>query len=236
MKPSPRILLVLFFAFAIVNLFAVGTGLEFLNFATKPLLVSFLAIWFYLQTRDNFLPSSRYFLFGLLFSVVGDSLLMFVKTGGELFFLLGLGSFLFVHLCYITTFTKFPAFKVGAIWGGNWQIFPFVIVLFSILWLLWDNLGAFLIPVAVYSTVIISMSASCFNMKNRVRKRIFHTMFAGAILFVVSDLIIALHKFKYPEINEKACGLVIMVTYLLGQYLLTNGMVKANSMRRESIK
>ena len=228
MKITSNILLVLFFAFAMVNLFAVGSGSESLNFATKPLLVTFLAVWFFLQTRSTPLSSSRFFLVGLMFSVIGDTLLMFVNAKGELFFLLGLGSFLFAHLSYITSFSKFPAFKAGSIWRTKWLILPFLGVLATVIWVLWDNLGAFLIPVVVYAAVIVSMSAFCFNMKNRVPNSIFQILFGGAVLFVVSDLIIAMKKFKYPETNEVTSGLVIMATYLIGQYLL-------NFSKRESI-
>ncbi|MCF8248115.1 MAG: lysoplasmalogenase [Saprospiraceae bacterium] len=235
MKTTSSTLLALFFGFAIVNLFAVSSGSEVLNFATKPLLVSFLAVWFFLQTRGNLTPSSRFFLVGLIFSVAGDTLLMFVNARGELFFLLGLGSFLFAHLSYITSFSKFPALKSGAIWRNKWLILLFLIVLVIVICLLWDKLGAFLIPVVVYAAVIVSMSAFCFNMKNRVPNNIFYMLFGGAILFVVSDLIIAMKKFKYPEANEVTIGLIIMATYLIGQYLLTIGMVKANSCERERI-
>ncbi len=236
MKLTSRTLLVLFFFFSIVNLLAIISVSEVLNFATKPLLVSFLAIWFYIQTRGNPFPSSRFFLIGLLFSVIGDTLLMFVKVKGELFFLLGLGSFLFTHLNYITSFSKFPAFKSGTIWRNKWLLLPFLVILASVIWVLWDNLGDFQIPVAVYATVIVGMAAFCFNMKNRVSNEIFKPLFGGAVLFVVSDLIIALHKFKYPAINEVTSGLAIMVTYLLGQYLLTIGMAKANTVRLKSTK
>ncbi len=101
--------------------------------------------------------------------------------------------------------------------------------------MLWDSLGTFLIPVVVYATVIVSMSAFAFNMKNRVLGNIFQMLFTGAVLFVISDLIIAMKKFKYPELSEASSGLAIMATYLLGQFLLTLGMVKACTPEKESI-
>lgn len=235
MKNTSRTALFLFFTTSIVNLYAVGSGLEVLNSVSKPLLIALLLGWFLLQTRDNPHPSKRFFVAGLLFSSVGDILLMFVKIGGELFFLLGLGSFLFAHLSYISSFTKFPAFNTGAIWVRKWLIIPFLIMLTGVLLMLWDSLGAFLTPVVVYATVIVSMSAFAFNMKNRVLGNIFQMLFTGAVLFVISDLIIAMKKFKYPELSEASSGLAIMATYLLGQFLLTLGMVKACTPEKESI-
>ena len=218
------------------NLFAVGLGFELLNFATKPLLISSLALWFYLRTRANWHSFSRLFLLGLAFSVMGDTLLMFVKTKGEIFFLFGLGSFLLAHLSYIGAFSKFPNFKSGQIWANKWLAIPFLIILTCLLWVLWGSLGALLVPVAIYAGIIVTMSAFCFNMRNRVAPPVFRILFGGAVLFVLSDLIIAMKKFRYPEMSEAMGGLAIMITYLLGQFLLTVGMAKAHDSVGKGLK
>jgi uncharacterized membrane protein YhhN len=227
----------LLYSFAVlsgVNLVAVFIGLEWLNFVTKPLLVSCLALWFYLNSDNASISYSKAFLTGLGFSVLGDVLLMFVKSQGELYFMLGLGSFLFAHLCYISAFTLFPSFKTGSISLNKLAILPFVAVFIGATWLLWDDLGALRIPVIVYSFVIITMATFSFNMKNRVKTGVFSMLFYGAILFVSSDFAIALSKFKYHDIAPSISGLVIMVTYLFGQFLLTRGMEKAVSQAKAS--
>ncbi|MBI1224622.1 MAG: hypothetical protein GC192_05250 [Bacteroidetes bacterium] len=224
-----RIILSLFFLCTILHLIAIGFRLELLTFITKPLLVSLLSLWYYSSVNIYSNTYSRFFLFGLILSVIGDSFLMFVASKGELFFLLGLGSFLLAHLCYISTFSNFPNVKSGCIRQQKALILPFLVVLISIVCLLWNGLGKLLIPVVIYSTAIIVMCASSFNMKNRVPKPSFQRLFSGAILFVISDLIIALKKFKYPEINETFSSLAVMTTYLLGQFLLTSGMIKIES-------
>jgi len=228
MKKPHHNFLAVFAILSIVNLMAVWLGLEILNFTTKPLLVSCLAMWFYFKADGNWPLSSRYFLLGLCFSVLGDTLLMFVKTGGEMFFLLGLGSFLLAQLSYVMAFFKFPNFKSGTIWRNKWLIFPFLFILGGLLWVLWSSLGAFLVPVVVYASVIVAMFAFSFNMRNRVSNEVFTMLYGGAALFVLSDLIIAMKKFKYPEMPENTSGVAIMATYLLGQVLLTLGMSKAS--------
>jgi uncharacterized membrane protein YhhN len=220
-------LLYCFAALSLANLVAIIQGLEWLIFLTKPLLVSCLAVWSYLNSNNASKSYSKAFLAGLVLSVLGDVLLMFVKSQGELYFMLGLGSFLLAHLCYITAFSLFPSFNTGAIALNKLAILPFVAVFIGVTCLLWNDLGVLRIPVIVYSSVIITMAAFCFNMRNRVITGVFAMLFCGAILFVVSDFVIALTKFKYSGISQSVSGLVIMVTYLLGQFLLTTGMEKA---------
>lgn len=216
-----------FFVIAsIVNIYSILTDFDILGLTSKPLLISSLGLWFVLKTiplRNSYL---KFFLTGLAFSVAGDTLLMFVKTKGELYFLLGLGSFLFAHIFYIAAFNAYPNFKKGLVAQKPLWTLPFCVVLFTILIILWENLGEFLAPVVIYAGVIISMSVFSFNMKHRVNSQVSNQLFAGAALFVLSDLIIALSKFKFPDANPKVSGIAIMVTYLLGQYLLTAGVIK----------
>ncbi len=228
------VLLYCFAVLSVANLMAVIKSLEWLIFLTKPLLVSSLAIWFYLNSDSASKSYSKAFLAGLGFSVLGDVLLMFVKNQGELYFMLGLGSFLLAHLCYITAFTFFPSFKTGLISLNKLAILPFIAVFIFTTWLLWNDLGALRIQVLFYSFVIMTMAAFSFNMKNRVKTDVFAMLFCGAILFVASDFVIALTKFKYHDVAPSIGGLIIMVTYLLGQFLLTAGMGKAVASAKKS--
>ncbi len=224
---SPK-LFYLFAFLSLINLAAVGFDLEWLNFLTKPFLVSSLAAWYYQSTKGNWSGINSIFLLGLSFSVLGDSLLMFVKTKGEIFFLLGLGSFLIAHLCYIVAFTIFPSLKLGALSTNKSLAVPFFAALIGVLSFLWPDLGSFRLPVLLYAVIIIAMSAFCFNMKNRVLNSVFLSLFVGAVLFVVSDMTIAVVKFKLENVSPALGGLSIMITYLLGQFSLTNGMILAN--------
>lgn len=224
---SPK-LLFLFAFFSLINLAAVGFDLEWLNFITKPFLVSSLAAWYYLSIKGNWGNINSMFLLGLCFSVLGDSLLMFVETKGEIFFLLGLGSFLITHLCYIIAFAIFPSLKLGTLSTNKMLAIPFLAALIGVLSFLWPDLGSFRLPVLLYAIVIIAMSAFCFNMKNRIPYSVFLSLFVGAILFVISDLTIAIVKFKFENVPPALSGLAIMMTYLLGQFSLTNGMILAH--------
>lgn len=87
-RKSPN--LVYLFAFlSLLNLAAVGFELEMLNFLTKPFLVSSLTAWYYQSNKTNWNSINTMFLLGLCFSVIGDALLMFVKTRGKFSFFSG---------------------------------------------------------------------------------------------------------------------------------------------------
>lgn len=222
-------LLYCFGAISFANIVAVGLVLDWLNYLTKPLLISCLALWYFQSIKKASVNYTKAFLAGLCFSVLGDILLMFVKTQGELYFMLGLGSFLLAHLSYIIAFSTYPSSGTGAISINKIIVLPFIVVFVAAAWFLWADLGALKIPVTVYSLVIIAMSAFSFNMRNRVSKSVSGILFFGAVMFVASDFTIALAKFKYSSIPQPISGLVVMVTYLLGQFLLTKGMAMAAS-------
>ena len=105
-------LLLLYLLVSLINLWAGYSHNAYANtiaFYSKPLLMPILALWFYFQTKNY--PSSfrQLILFALFFSWGGDTLLMFVESKGEHFFLFGLVSFLLTHVLYTTAFFKFQA-------------------------------------------------------------------------------------------------------------------------------
>jgi uncharacterized membrane protein YhhN len=87
------------------------------------------------------------------FSFWDDVLLLFKDQ----FFLFVLASFLLVHILYIQIVAEFikkiSLQKVFAV------CLPFVVFLFSFLYLLKDNLGKMTIPVIIYGVVISSLGA-----------------------------------------------------------------------------
>ncbi len=211
-----------------LNIIAGLFSWDWLGYATKPLLISVLALWYYQHSKNvrnnNF---SKAFLTGLCFSVVGDTLLMLVKSKGEMFFLLGLASFLIAHIFYVLSFSLYPALKTGIIAKNPLLILPFLAMLSLTTWFLWPDLGALKFPVLIYAIVIITMWGFCYNMRNRVPRHVAQTLFIGAALFVLSDFTIAFTKFKFTGLSPTVGGLIIMSTYLIGQYLLASGMKRA---------
>jgi uncharacterized membrane protein YhhN len=215
-----RILLLFYVLLSVVHLGVEELQVEWLILTTKPLLVSILAFWFWKTAGDNASRFSKFLLLGLIFSVGGDTLLMFVEHGPQLevFFLLGLGSFLIAQLCYTYALWTYPKVREGIIFRKPWVVILFLGYLVWILTTLWAGIpGPMRLPVGVYATAIVAMAISAANLYGRISSNLFWGFFGGVLLFVLSDTLIALNKFGEPIVGAR---LAIMFTYLLAQYLI----------------
>lgn len=190
---------------------------------TKPLLMPALAWWMV----DGIAQSSARFLWrsvlaGLGFSTVGDVFMMFADgSHGALFFLLGLGAFLFTHLSYIGGFTSVAGFTKGFLQSNPVWVLPFLVFLCSFVWWLWPGIPVGMrTPVGIYAAVISTMVLSIVNLKGRVKQQVFAQMLFGGLLFMLSDSLIAAQKFSN---SLQGAGLAIMITYIAGQFLIAKG-------------
>lgn len=233
MKSAPTIFLVLFCCAAVVNLWAEIIDWQWGIYLSKPLLMTLLGGYFYAATQLK-TGFSRWILAGLAFSLAGDTLLMFNAPGREYFFLLGLAAFLCAHLFYILAFSVYKKNIPGAFHQRPFLALPFLIFLAGFLAYLWPGIPAGLkIPVAVYSTVIITMSMACFQLRTRIDSKLFLGLFSGVLLFVISDSLIAISKFHpgdqaIPEFIRP----LIMITYIAAQYLIASRCVEMEKRMR----
>lgn len=214
----------LFFLLALLHLLGLSMEHNSLVLFTKPLLMPSLAIWFAQSTSSVSKPSflGRAVWSALIFSTLGDVLLMFE---GPLFFILGLGAFLLAHVFYIGAFASISSLKNGFLSRNPWWATPFVAFPICLLIFLWEGIPAGMkLPVAVYACVISIMALSVVNTKGKVTDLTFWTLLGGAVLFLISDSALAIGKFGQPFAGER---LLIMGTYILGQYGLVRGVVKA---------
>jgi len=228
MQDRNKIWLYLFFVFTILNLIAEYFRIQPLIYFSKPMLMITLGLYFYLQTKAK-IKFSKFILLGIIGAFFGDTFLMFVEDGGnQIFFLLGLGSFLITHIFYLIAFMSYPSKEKGFIQKNLWILVLFAGYLVGNTWYLLPDIPADLkIPVTIYSTAIILMAAAGLNLKGKLPENIFRILFAGIILFVISDTIIGLNKFKSEELTLWNPRLLIMITYITGQYLIAKGSEKA---------
>lgn len=155
----------------------------------------------------------------LALSSLGDFFLGIRRIGnleGESLFLLGLGSFLIVHLIYIALFRRYLAlfwWKPGP--ARMWGLLAILVGLASVLGILRHSLGSMLIPVVVYSLVLSCMgiSAMLADLGNPLAA-------FGALLFIASDAMIAIAKFRGPFPGN---GQLIWITYYAAQVLILRG-------------
>ena len=223
--------LALFFAIAFLNLWAEYSYFRQLIFLSKPLLMTVLGAWFFIETKSNDTLFRKLILFALLFSFGGDTLLMLVEGPPERpnFFLFGLASFLVAHLFYLTAFVKYPSEKLGLVNRKKWWITVFAVYLaFFNYYLLPDVPAAMQVPVLVYSLAIMTMLIACLNLEGKIPSKTFWLLFTGAFLFMISDTIIALNKFKNADLTIPLARVWIMSLYILGQFLIVLASAKIN--------
>ncbi|MDY0779195.1 lysoplasmalogenase [Tenacibaculum sp. IB213877] len=202
-------------AFLLVSAFeiyAVATHNLNIEMIFKPLLMTTLAVIYLFSVKKP----SFWFLSALFFSFWGDVFLLFKDK----FFVFGLASFLLAHVLYIKItagFLKKESFGKIAI-----ASVPFVIYLLGLLFLIKDNLGDMLIPVIVYGITISSFGAVALlnYMSNKSTANLW--LFLGAIIFITSDSLIAINRFYE---SKAMYGIIIMVTYIVAQYLITKAMI-----------
>ena len=193
-------------------------SLSKLHYITKPSLVISLIIFFWKES-SNISPYIRNMtLLALVFSLFGDVFLMFVEKSPN-YFMFGLVAFLLAHIMYILVFLKHRNSSKSAL------VFIVILLLyaFGLFYFLMDRLGEMLIPVLIYVTVILTMSATAFLRKGSVPKISYNFVLLGAILFMVSDSILALNKFYAPV---PFSSISIMLTYALAQYFIVFGIKK----------
>ena len=220
-------LIIAYFLLATVEIIGTHIGCLPLIFATKPLLMVTLFVWFYLQTKASANSKFRkYLLLSIVFAFGGDTFLMFLPFD-EIFFLLGLGSFLIGQLFYIFAFSNsiITSKKTFNKPLGLALLIIFLSYYAILMYALFPYLEDFLIPVLVYGVAVCAMGVSSGWRLNKVSKKSFILVFSGAMLFVLSDTIIAVNQFLYKG-NLVNAQVAIMITYVLAQYLIVKGSVK----------
>lgn len=209
-----------FFAFSFLQIIGVITGLEGLCMISKPFLMPMLALWLAAETQHSPSMLRKGWLMGLAFSTLGDVLLMFE---GSSYFILGLSAFLLAHLSYIFGISKGLSDTRGFLLKNPWWFIPFLVYPIALMsWLFADIPAETRIPVVVYAIVIATMAQSVANLYGYIPGHIFWMLMGGAILFVLSDSLIAVNKFGHPFAGGR---LAVISTYIVGQYLLARGVV-----------
>ena len=161
-------------------------------------------------------PLGTYFiflLFGLVLCLAGDVLL---AVPGQQAFRLGLAAFLLGHVGYLVAFGRISAPQGPIFWAG--VVAVLIISSFVYRWLepfLGQMRTAVLAYVSVISLMLITALAVAGNPGLRPAGR--GLILAGALLFYVSDLFVARHRFVRPDFVNRLWGLPL---YYAGQFML----------------
>ena len=212
--------------YALVSiLHLIGEAFELpLIYFTKPLLIPTLALWWWQNSHSS--PVRNTVLWALVFSTLGDILLMGAGRYAY-FFLLGLAAFLVAHLFYIYSFRALLRGKKGYLQQNAGLILPFFLYLVGLLYWLWGGIPlAMKGAVAVYAATITIMALLALHLRGVISDYSARWLFLGAVLFVLSDSMIAINKFGYPFPEARVA---IMGTYIFGQYAMVWALSKWKS-------
>ncbi len=213
--------LVLALIAAALQAIAVQKNSRRLEFFAKPAVMVCLLIWLY--TSTGLQGNSFWFGLGLVFSLVGDVVLI---SPSDRMFVLGLIAFLFTHIFYILGF-KEELLRLTA-WSLVLVFFIYINGLRLVRRIVGamraQKLNALINPVILYSLVISLMLfaalSTMFDPAWKTNAALFVS--AGAFLFYLSDLILGWNKFVAPVKNARILN---VITYYLGQIGLIAGVI-----------
>ena len=202
---------------------------------TKPSLMAALIVYVWRQSRRAPLANAgaanlgradswryRLLLAALACAWLGDVALL---ASGATAFLLGLGAFLLGHLLYLVIFARLSTvpLRPGA---GLWLGFSYagVLAAFVLLYLPWlqAGMGALGGAVQVYMAVICAMTVAAALLFQRVPLAVWARLFAGSLLFVISDAVLAWQVFRQPF---EGGSVLVMATYAAAQGLIVAGVL-----------
>lgn len=201
-----------YFFVTALDLIGVGLKIEWLVVICKPLMMTSLMVFYWVVSTKR----RKLYMVALLFSLLGDIFLL-DKQG---MFLLGIGAFLITQVLYIVLVLErskgffTPKLVLSTI--------PFLIYLVLLMRTLGPGLEDLYYPVLIYGIVISVFGITALNYHLNQRSASSSILLTGAILFIMSDSMIALNNFYFPHM---IFPVAIMLTYALAQYLICSSVL-----------
>jgi uncharacterized membrane protein YhhN len=210
---------ILFVILGMIHIFTIYHGDFWIIFGTKAFIMPLAALSL---ARDAGLvrPHVRMVFIGLWFGWLGDVLLHFSHLAA---FASGLVAFLIGHIFYIRAFHAECKISrvVPLVMDKPYLMLPYAAFFIYIIILLNGSLDAVMKgPVYLYCFVILLMSLMAASRFYAVSISSWWLVFAGSILFVASDFVLAINKFKE---SVPYARYIIMSTYITGQGLIAYG-------------
>jgi uncharacterized membrane protein YhhN len=216
-----RILSILFFFVGTLFIISHYCHISNVAFISKVLIIPPLMVILILNLKVGSNRLHRLMFAGLFFSWLGDVLLE-VPGGGEIMFMAGLGGFLLSLLMYAVVFLATPG-KNDVFHSRFYLLIPVLLYGLAMGLYLYDHLGEMRLPVIVYETAMLTMLAGSVSRIGKVNRKSYIMVLTGAILFILSDSVLAVNKFVNPVTFST---LIIMGTYITAQWLITLGYIR----------
>ncbi len=218
---STRSLSTIYFSVGIIFIALETIQVTWPAIIVKALIIPVLFLIYYRLIRNQMNGFHRMILAAFIFSWFGDITLQLQQLN-DLFFMTGLCCFLVAQVIYLTAFFATPGRNV-LFFRKIYLIIPVLAYGIILLYFLYDGLGDMRIPVIIYAVVILTMLTAAMNRQGKVNKQSYILVLIGAVLFVLSDSLIAIDKFAYPFLLAR---IAIMTTYITAQYLIAVGCLK----------
>lgn len=201
---------------SLIHIVALTLGADAVAGPTKLLLMPLLAVAVFWGGRGSRWGAPYTLLFtAIAFSWLGDGAGTFfaaAPTVPVMLLFFGLA-----HLCYIWIFWRLvPVRRVPA-----WAV-VYAVWWIALLAILWPNLGALLIPVAVYGLVLGGTAVAA--------SRCHRLVAVGGATFLASDTILAFRLFT-PDAMPDGTSPLVMLTYCVGQGLIAAGVIVADRLK-----
>jgi uncharacterized membrane protein YhhN len=216
-----RILSIIYFVIGVLFIASHYCHISNAAFVSKVLIIPPLMAIFILNLRPDSNRLHKFMFAGLFFSWIGDVLLE-IPGGGEVMFMAGLGGFLLSLLMYAFVFFTTPG-KNEVFHSRFYLLIPVLLFGLGMGFYLYDHLGEMRLPVIVYETVMITMLAGAVSRIGKVNRTSYIMVLTGAILFIISDTVLAVNKFVQPV---GLSTLITMGTYIAAQWLISVGYVR----------
>lgn len=154
----------------------------------------------------------------LLLSALGDA---FLAYPGERNFMGGLASFLLAHVAYTVLFLMIG--HLGFLLDEPVRLAAaalLVVLAAGLVVLLWRSAGRLAPAVLAYASVIVAMAILSLSVPAVV-------VFAGAALFLSSDIVLAIHTFRMDERHplRGLASIYVWASYFAAQLVLTLSLV-----------
>ena len=213
------LLAIRYFPGLLIALIAVFTAREYvtvkerfpLKYIFTPMVTAIIAGFVMLCiAEDGVSPYRMLVLTALISSLVADTMLMVVEVDlmkqGILFFLLA-------HVLYIAAFSLTYEYRT---W--NMAVAAVLCLLLAIFYRgIWGVAGTMRVPIMIYAAVLCTMlffALSCLNLEVTRKEAL---IVAGAVLFVMSDFLLAYLSFIRPHRYE---SVIVWAVYAPGQFLI----------------
>ncbi|HEY3430129.1 MAG TPA: lysoplasmalogenase [Cyclobacteriaceae bacterium] len=220
-----KIFLYLFVIVSTGDIVSILSEMYWLETICKPAIMITLGVYYWTSQKEKQEAVAGTVLLAIVFSCLGDTLLMLQKSNPN-YFMFGLGSFLVAHIFYIFAYRQHQGEDSADELQGLQKIrfaLPVVLSGTGLVVILYNHLGDLRIPVLVYAAVLTYMVLTALFRFGKTNTGSFTMVFGGAILFMISDSLIAISKFLEPI---SMGGFWIMTTYISAQFLIVRGLIR----------